>query len=161
MFSQQMKPVKVSDHLIDEIRKDVWQPFMESYRDLDSEKFKSIHNSNILRITIDANKIENGSPYLNNLGNFLQQVKKMNRQVAIRFSIISTAIGADKAYQTEYYCFLSRGSDKESFAPRGYGFFNVVLGKENGKWKIEMDADKSIQIKEEKFRESGVIYELN
>jgi hypothetical protein len=63
-------------------------------------------------------------------------------------------------YQTGYFCFSSKGSDTEAFQPRGYGFFNVILIKENGIWKITMDADKQISISKEKFKESGMIYEL-
>ncbi|MEQ9168976.1 MAG: hypothetical protein RLO12_22150, partial [Fulvivirga sp.] len=37
----QMQPVKTSIEDIEQIENDVWVPFMESYRDLDINKFKS------------------------------------------------------------------------------------------------------------------------
>ncbi len=160
VLAQQGKPLEVSKEITGAIIKDVWQPFMESYRGLDIKKFKSIHTINLTRVSIDMNKIETGVTYLNNIGGFFQRVKKMNRQVDIKFSIISSATGENKVYQTGYYCFSSKGSNSESFQPRGYGFFNVILIKEDGIWRISMDADKQVEIDEDKFRKSGVIYEL-
>ncbi len=152
VLAQQGKPLEVSKEITEAILKDVWQPFMESYRELDIKKFQSIHASNLTRVSIDMNKIENTSTYFKNLDGFFQSVIKMNRQMDIKFSILSSATSEDKAYQTGYYCFSSRASDSESFQPRGYGLFNVILIKEDGVWKISMDADE--------FRKSGVIYEL-
>ena len=109
---------------------------------------------------LDMNKIENRSTYFKNLDGFFQSVIKMNRQMDIKFSILSSATSENKAYQTGYYCFSSRGSDSESFQPRGYGLFNVILIKEDGVWKISMDADKHVTIDADEFRKSGIIYKL-
>ena len=152
--------MEVSKEITEAIVKDVWQPFMESYRDLDIKKFKSIHAINLTRVSIDMNKIETGATYLNNIGGFFQRIKKMNRQVDIKFSIVSNATSENKVYQTGYYCFSSRGSNSESFQPRGYAFFNIILIKENGVWKISMDADKKVQLNQDEFIKSGVIYKL-
>ena len=159
-FSQQGKPVEVSKEITEAILNDVWEPFMESYKDLDIAKYKSIHANDFIRVSIDMNKIETGSTYLENFGGFFQMVKKMGRQVAITFSILSSATSDRQTYQTGYYCFSSRGSNSESFQPKGYGFFNVILVKEEGVWKISLDADKKVQIDEDEFRKSGVIYQL-
>ena len=66
---------------------------------------KSIHASNLTRVSIDMNKIENVSTYFKNLDGFFQSILKMNRQMDIKFSILSSATSEDKAYQTGYYCF--------------------------------------------------------
>ena len=161
ILSQQGKPLEVSKEITQHIVKDVWTPFMESYRELDVEKFKSIHAENVTRVSISMNKIEDRSTYFKSLDRFFLNIKKMKRQMDIKFSILSSATSENKVYQTGYFCFSSRGSDTEAFQPRGYGFFNVILIKENGVWKITMDADKQLNISQDKFRESGVIYELN
>jgi len=159
-LAQQGKPLEVSNEITEAIIKDVWQPFMESYRDLDIKKFQSIHAVNLTRVSIDMNKIETGVTYLNDFGRFFQRIKKMNKQVDIKFSIISCATSENKVYQTGYFCFSSKGSNSESFQPRGYGFFNVILIKEDGVWRISMDADKQVELDEDEFRKSGVIYKL-
>lgn len=160
-FAQQGKPLEVSKEITEAVLKDVWTPFMESYREIDVEKFKSIHAKNVTRVSINMNKIENRLAYFKSLDRFFQNVKTMKRQMDIKFSILSSATSENKVYQTGYFCFSSRGSDTEVFQPRGYGFFNVIIIKENGVWKITMDTDKQLSISDDEFRESGVIYELN
>ena len=160
-IAQQGKPLEVSKEITQAVLEDVWTPFMESYRELDVEKFKSIHAKNVTRVSISMNKIEDRSDYFKSLDRFFLNIAKMKRQMDIKFSILSSATSENKAYQTGYFCFSSRGSGTEPFQPRGYGFFNVILIKENGTWKITSDADKQLNINEDKFRESGVIYELN
>jgi hypothetical protein len=161
ILSQQGKPIEVSKEILEHTVKDVWIPFMESYRELNVEIFKSIHAKNVTRVSINMNKIEDRSTYFKSLDRFFLNIKKMKRQMDIKFSILSSATSENKVYQTGYYCFSSRGSDTEAFQPRGYGFFNVILIKENGVWKITVDADKQLSISEDEFRRSGVIYELN
>jgi len=163
VFSQQMKPVKVDSNIVASVKKDVWIPFMESYRDLDEEKLISIHTSDILRISINSNKIETGSDYLDNLESSFQMVKQMNRQMNITFSIISSATTEDKVYQTGYYAFSSKAKDAAHFIPRGYSFFSVLLtkDKDSGAWRISLDADKPVKFTQEEFMKSGTIYKLD
>jgi hypothetical protein len=162
VFSQQPKPLDVDMEIVASVKKDVWIPFMESYRDLNSKKLISIHTSDITRVSINSNKIESGSAYLENIKSFFQRVKKMNREMNITFSIISSATTENTVYQTGYYIFSSRAKGEE-FKPRGYSFFNVVLTKDknSGTWKISLDADKQVQFTQEEFMNSGTIYKLN
>ena len=48
-FSQQSKPLDVDMEIVASVKKDVWIPFMESYRDLDSKKLIAIHSPDITR----------------------------------------------------------------------------------------------------------------
>lgn len=133
---------------------------MQAYRDTDAEKLKSIHTWDIMRITIDDNSIETGATYLENFGGFIESIGKSDREVAIAFSILSTAVDEHLAYQTGYYRFSSKEKGEEEFTVRGYGFFNVALRNEVGTWKISMDSDKRADIDEEEFRRGGMVYEL-
>ena len=162
-FSQQMKPVQVDSLIVTSIKNDVWIPFMESYRELDAKKLKSIHSPDIIRVSIGMNKIESGSDYLDNLETFFQRIKKMNRQMDITFSIVSSATTEDKVYQTGYYVFSSKTKDEEQFVPRGFSSFNVMLTKDkvSGRWKISLDSDKQVQLTLEEFMKSGTIYKLD
>ena len=117
-FAQQGKPLDVSKEITAAVLDDVWIPFMESYRELDVEKFKSIHAKNVTRVSINMNKIEDRLTYFNSLDRFFQNVKKMKRQMDIKFSILSSATSENKVYQTGYFCFSSKGSDTEAFQPR-------------------------------------------
>jgi hypothetical protein len=139
---------------------DVWQPFMESYRALDIEKFKSLQANDLTKVSIDRKIIQPKSVYFTEIEGFFNQFKQVNRQMDIKFSISSTATGDGKVYQTGYYCISSRRSNSESFQPIGYGFFTVILIEEVGLWKISMDADNQVTMSAEEFSKSDIIYEL-
>lgn len=160
-LSQQDNTLESHENVVASIFNEVWLPFMESYRDADIKKFKSIHAKDLARVSIDRNTIQSLSNYVPEMEGVFQKLKGMGRQMDIRFSILSSAIDESKAYQTGYYCFSTRASESDSFQPHGYGFFNVLLIKEDGKWKISTDADKQADISEEEFAESGTIYKLD
>jgi hypothetical protein len=161
VLSQGSRSVKVDEQIVASVKKDVWVPFMESYRELNTKKLVSVHSPNITRISVDSNKIESGEDYLKSLDKLFQQIKQMNIDIDITFSIISSATSKDKVYQTGYYVFSTKAKDGKSFQPRGYSSFNVVLTKENGTWKISLDADKRAKITHEEFLKSGTIYALD
>ncbi|MBL4905452.1 MAG: hypothetical protein JKZ00_05480 [Flavobacteriaceae bacterium] len=153
----------MDSQIIASVKKDIWIPFMESYRDLDSKKLISIHDPEIVRVSINSNKIESGTAYLENIKLLFKRVRKMGRQMNIVFSIVSSATTENKVYQTGYYVFSSRANDKEPFQARGYSFFSVLLtkDKESGIWKISLDSDKQVQFTKDEFMKSGTIYTLD
>ncbi|WP_190808823.1 nuclear transport factor 2 family protein [Flagellimonas sp. S3867] len=159
-FGQQKKTV--SNEIVETIRDDVWIPFMEAYAELDSDKLKSIHSKDIVRITIEQNQIETGEKYLEHFGDFLQHMKQGGSKVAIAFAILSTAIDESGtiAYQTGYYRYSSKRKDDAKLSPKGYGYFNVGLKKVDGTWKIWMDSDKNVEITPEDFNTQKILYEL-
>jgi len=161
LFGQQNESLEASEEIMTAVFQDVWLPFMESYRELDVEKFQSIHSKDLTRVSISRNQIQSYSDYFTEMTGFFQQIKKSGRQMDIQFSMISTTAGHDKTYQTGYYCFRSRSSSSEEFQPRGYGFFNVLLTKQDGIWEISLDSDNRANITEEEFNEAGTIYGLN
>ncbi len=154
---------KISEETMSAIKKDIWIPFMEAYADLDSEKLKSIHSADIVRIYLDQNTVENGEDYMEHFGGFLDNMKQGGGRLGIAFVILSTAIDEKEqlAYQTGYYRFSSQRKDDPELAVRGYGLFNVGLKKEDGTWKLWLDSDKRINIHATEFNNQDIIYELN
>lgn len=160
LHSQQMKPVEVDSLIVASVKKDVWIPFMESYRDLDFKKLESIHSPDITRVSIDLNQIESGAPYLKNVGSFFERIKSLNYQMRITFSIVSSATTENRVYQTGYYTIGLRANDQQPFQSRRYSAFSVLLTKQNGSWKISFDSDKEVKLSKEEFTKSGTIYKL-
>lgn len=161
-FGQQPQQVQISEQILETIKKDVWTPFMESYDESDSAKLKSIHSKNIIRVTIDQNQIEMGESYLENFGNFVENVQKQGNKIRIAFAILTTALDESEqvAYQTGYYRFSSKRSEDKDFVVRGYGKFHVGLKKEGDQWKIWLDSDKRIKLPHEDFNTQKIVYEL-
>lgn len=158
----QRPPKDIPQETLEAIKTEVWIPFMEAYDQSDSQKLKSIHTQDIFRVTQDQNQVETGESYLEEFGNFVETVKARGSQIGIAFAIRSTALNdaGNMAYQTGYYRFSSKRGDDESLVVRGYGEFNVGLRKENGTWKIWLDADKRIQLSPEDFNAQEIVYEL-
>lgn len=161
VFSQGQRPVEVDKDIVASIKQDVWIPFMESYRELNTEKLVSVHSSKITRVSVDLHKIESGQEYLKSLGKLFNQIKQMNIDIDIKFSVVTSATSANRVYQEGYYVFSTKAKDKKSYQPMGYAAFSVILTKENGKWKISLDTDKKAKITQEEFMKSGTIYALD
>ncbi|PWL38806.1 hypothetical protein DKG77_11220 [Flagellimonas aquimarina] len=153
----------ISEETIISIKKDIWIPFMEAYANLDSEKLKSIHSADIVRIYMDQNTVENGQSYMENFGGFLDSMKQRDGRLGIAFAILSTAIDENEelAYQTGYYRFSSKRKDDAELIVRGYGLFSVGIKKIDGVWKLWLDSDKRINIDAAEFNNQDIIYELN
>ncbi|MEZ4810842.1 MAG: hypothetical protein R2819_10845 [Allomuricauda sp.] len=161
-FGQQRPQIQVSDEIIASIEKDVWIPFMEAYDESDSKKLKSIHSKNIIRVTLDQNQIEMGESYLEDFGNFVENVKEQGNKIGIAFAILTTALDESEqlAYQTGYYRFISQRPEDKDLVIRGYGKFHVGLKKEGGQWKIWLDSDRRIKLSHEDFKAQKIVYEL-
>ncbi|UII75746.1 nuclear transport factor 2 family protein [Flagellimonas sp. HMM57] len=152
----------ISEELLDSIKTEIWIPFMESYAYLDSDKLKSIHSDEIVRITLDQNNIQTGQDYLENFSGYIDDVKQQGGGLDISFVILSTAINEteDIAYQTGYYRFSSKQKGEKDLSIRGYGKFHVTLKKEEGLWKLVLDSDKRIQLSHNEFNGQKTIYKL-
>lgn len=161
--AQQMTPVEVDSIIVETVKEEVWIPFMESYRELDGQKFESIYTSDVTRVSTDLNQIETGEEYFKNISSFFERIKSMNLQMDITFSIVSSATSEDKVYQTGYYSIGLRKNDNDPFQSTGYAQFIVLMEKEseNDSWKISLDTDKQVKLTKEEFIESGTIYQLD
>lgn len=148
---------QTTDEIREEIKKDVWLPFMEAYDESDPEKLKSIHTKDIVRVIMEQGEIKTGESYLENFADFVA-----SNRVGIAFAILSTSVdpNGELAYQNGYYRFSSKGDTDENLVVRGYGEFNVGLRKENGSWKIWLDSDKRTPISHEEFNTQKIRYEL-
>lgn len=142
---------------IEDIKKEVWVPFMEAYDQSDPEKLKSIHTKDIIRVIMEQGEIKTGESYLENFADFVA-----TNRVGIAFAILSTSVhqNGELAYQNGYYRFSSKGENDDDLVVRGYGEFNVGLRKENGSWKIWLDSDKRVPISHEVFSAQKTVYKL-
>ncbi|MEM7486169.1 MAG: hypothetical protein AAF348_13260 [Bacteroidota bacterium] len=155
-------PRTISKELLESIKAEIWIPFMESYAYLDSDKLKSIHSDEIVRITLDQDNIQTGQDYLTNFGRYIDNMKQQGGGLGIAFVILSTAVNEtqDIAYQTGYYRFSSKQKGEKDLSIRGYGEFNVAIKKEEGSWKLVLDSDKRVQLSHDEFNSQKIIYKL-
>lgn len=159
--SAQWAPPPVPDTLLKSIEEDIWIPFMESYRDYDGNKIMSLHTADVIRVSEKSGTIDRGQSYIEAFGNAVNSWQEQDREMRIAFSIINTSYGAGWVSQRGYYRISAREPGEEEITPRGYSEFNVLLRHEDGRWKFAIDSDRRVEITEEDFLATGLVYELS
>lgn len=137
------------DSLQQQINQQVWKPFIESFNNLDAKGFMAVHSKELSRVIQDGNLIYGYNQYYKETEKGNERTKKANQKRSIELRFIQRIASHDRAFEIGYYKFTSIQPDR---TPRsGYGKFYVLLRKENGAWKIAMDADASDKADEAAF----------
>ena len=122
-----------------EINEQVWKPFIQSFNSRDDETFSSVHSKDVVRVLQDNNQVMGYDQYFKKIPDSLKtKWSEWKRNIELRF--IQRIASKDKAFEVGYYKTTSMNTvtgEKRT----GYGKFHVLLRKENGIWKILMDAD--------------------
>ncbi|WP_153796390.1 nuclear transport factor 2 family protein [Foetidibacter luteolus] len=128
-----------ADSLQQQINRDVWKPFIAAFNQLDTDGFMAVHSKNMTRVIQDDSLVWDYQQYYNSnrQGNDYSKENLKERTIELRFIQRMAANG--KASKVGYYKTSSVAKDGTTRA--GYGKFHVLLQKENGLWKILMDAD--------------------
>ncbi len=156
----QYTPPVVPDTLLASIEEDIWVPFMEAYRDYDADKIMALHTKDIIRVSEKSGTIDTGQPYIEAFGRALSRWQEEGRLMRISFSIINTSYGSGLVSQRGYYKISAQEPGDEAIIPRGYSEFNVIFRVEGGQWKFMFDSDRRVDITDEVFRATGLVYEL-
>ncbi len=145
------------DSLQAEIDEQVWRPFIKAYNNFDTDAFMHIHTRDLLRIIRDNNVILKADVYAKNVEKNNRSSKETGRQVSISFSFLERMAIEDSAFEVGYYKVVSR--DKEGKKRNFYGKFHVILKKIDGRWKIAVDSDTSMDgaITEEDFQKGKLL----
>ncbi len=121
--------------LIKEINEQVWKPFITTFTSGDDNGFKALHSSRITRVEIDRGTVKDFDQYFPSRSGPRRQHQR--REFELRFD--QRICNGNKAWETGYYKGTVTPEGKPAFSY--YGRFFVVLEKENGLWKIVVDAD--------------------
>lgn len=156
----QWRPDPVPDTLLTSVMEDIWLPFMEAYRDYDTEKIMALHMPDIIRVSEKSGTIDMGQPYIEAFGGALTRWQEEGRIMRIAFSIINTSYGSGFVSQRGYYRISAKEPGDEKIIPRGYSEFNVILKNSHGQWKFFLDSDRRVDITEDDFQATGLVYEL-
>ncbi len=137
------------DSLQKEINEHVWKPFVQSFNNLNTEGFMAVHRRDMYRVIQDANLIYGYDKYSADLKQGNEKARRINQKRTIELRFVQRIAASDKAFEVGYYRFTS--FDANGITRNAYGKFHVLLRKENGIWKILMDADASEKINEQVF----------
>lgn len=140
------------DAFTKEINEQVWKPFIRSFNAGDDEAFKTVHSKDIIRVSRDENDIYGYDRYFQKIPDSVKS-KWVDWKKNIELRFIQRIAGNDKAFEEGYYKSTSTNTVTGEIR-KGIGKFHVLLRKENGTWKILMDADTSEGASEETFRKA-------
>lgn len=123
---------------VKEINEQVWKPFVTSLTSGNNGNFKTLHSKRITRVLVDNNVIQDFDKYFPLDQNKSSSTNNnIQRLFELRFD--KRIANGNKAWETGYYkgTVMEPGKETRTY----YGRFFVVLEKENGLWKIIVDAD--------------------
>ncbi len=139
-----------TDEVQRQINDQVWKAFIQSFNNDDDAGFKSVHSKEIVRVSQDENILFGYDQYFRTVPDSIK-AKRPKRKKTIELRFVQRISGNDKAFEVGYYkttsTNLSTGKSLIS-----YGKFHVLLQKENGVWKILLDADASEGVDETIFQ---------
>jgi len=132
-----------------EINEQVWKPFIKAFNNNDNEAFSAVHSKEVVRVSQDDNQIIGYNEYFKKVPDSVKaKWKDWKRNIELRF--LQRIASGDKAFEVGYY--KSSSTNTVTGEKRtGYGKFHVLLRKENGTWKILMDADANEKTDEAVF----------
>jgi Domain of unknown function (DUF4440) len=133
---------------VKEINEQVWKPFITHFISGNQEGFRAVHSKRIIRVEIDRGVLKDYEKYFPPVSPASSPVKKnTSRMFELRFD--KRISDGNRAWETGYYkgTVMQAGKESRSY----YGRFFVVLEKEDGTWKILVDADTGKEANEENF----------
>lgn len=141
------------DSLQMQINEQVWKPFIKSFNSGDEEGFKAVHSRDMIRVIQDDQQIFGYERYFEKSPDSLKlKWGKWKKNIELRF--LQRIAGNDKAFEVGFYktksINLPTGESRT-----GYGKFHVLLRKEDGRWKILIDADANEGTNESAFQKAG------
>jgi ketosteroid isomerase-like protein len=139
-----------TDSLQQQINNQVWKPFMQTYKNMDADGFMAVHSKELTRVVQDNNRIYSYTQYYENNKRGNEYSKKNNEQRNIELRFIQRIAGNDRAFEIGYYKVIITAQDGKT--RNFYGKFHVLMRKENGLWKILMDADANEKTDEAVFQ---------
>jgi ketosteroid isomerase-like protein len=122
--------------LQNEIEKEVWGTFKEAYSNFDAELMNSIHSDDVIRAT--RHSIFVGGAYKKKNIERYEDSKARGDQRFINFKFDLRKATDSHAIETGVYKVTST---RDGVTQDFYGFFHVILRKEDGGWKIIYDWD--------------------
>ena len=128
-----------TDNFLKEIDEQVWKPFIKAFNNDDNEAFKAVHSKEVARVIQDDDRLLGYDEYFKKVPDN-ERAKWANWKKNIELRFIQRIASPDKAFEVGYYKTTSTNITTGEKSSR-YGKFHVLLRKENGVWKILMDAD--------------------
>jgi len=144
-----------SDSIQRQINQQVWKPFIQTFNARDNEGFKAVHSKEVSRVLQDDKRILNADEYFKPVPDSIKaRWAAYKNNLELRFT--QRIATGDRAFEVGYYKSSSTNTNTGQ-TRTSYGKFHVLLRKENGIWKILMDADTRENADENAFNSAAAM----
>lgn len=136
---------------VKEINRQVWKPFITHFTSGNQEGFRTLHSKKVTRVEIDGGVVLDYDKYFPPIDPNAAQPKRSGKRLfELRFD--KRISNGTRAWESGYYkgTVIQEGKETRSY----YGRFYVVLEKEEGIWKILVDADTGKEANEANFNKA-------
>jgi len=136
---------------ITEINEQVWKPFIIALTSRNNKDLQKLHSKQVTRVEIDNNLVKDYEKYFPE--NNAPPMRKDSLKFELRFD---KRIGRDdREWESGFYkgTVMRAGNINRTY----FGRFYVLLWKENGIWKIVLDADTHNGATEEAFNSAAAM----
>lgn len=133
-----------------EINAQVWVPFIETFNRDDTKALSEVHSKDFIRVIRDSDLIFGYSDAFRERPDSVKaRMAVWQRKIELRF--IQRIASDEEAFEVGYYK-TSYNNEKTDEQRTSYGKFHVLLRREEGIWKILMDADGGLGVDEAVFQ---------
>lgn len=120
-------------HTQAEINAQIWLPFIQSYAEGDGDLHASLYSKDIVRV--NRGNVQTGEAYIERMRDYVNSLRERGgRPIAFRFTERST--NGETAYETGVFRLMRNDGTGM------YGQFEVLMRKEEGRWKLTFDHDQ-------------------
>jgi ketosteroid isomerase-like protein len=125
--------------ILEELNRDVWHPFVRTYRALDADAFLALHHTDLIRASGTANEVHDFAGYAAQIREFFAMVAGFGDAIMIDFRFHERIAAGDVASE--------RGVFRLSVTPATgrprtrYGRFHTYARRVDGRWRLASDYD--------------------
>lgn len=129
----------ISQNFQKEINDQVWRVQLEAMNSNQADKFMSVMSDDVIQVSYSRQTIRNKEQFFNQALSTYKRIidRKLSRSMEFRF--LNRIANDTNAFEDGFYKYelINEKLEKQVY----YGYFQVVLRKEKGSWRVLVDYD--------------------
>jgi ketosteroid isomerase-like protein len=129
----------VSQKIQLEINDQVWKIQLQAMNTNHPEKFMSVMSDDVVQVSYSRQTIRNKTQFLNQVNTTYKKMAERKISRTMEFRFLNRIANDSNAFEDGFfkYGLVNDKGEKQVY----YGYFQVILRKENGSWKVLVDYD--------------------
>jgi ketosteroid isomerase-like protein len=128
-----------SQHLQREINEQVWKVQLQAMNTNEAERFMSVMSDDVVQVSYSRNTIRDKARFRDQVITAYNRMLERKTKRTMEFRFLNRIANDSAGFEDGFfeYGLINDKGEKQVF----YGYFQVVLRKENGLWKVLVDYD--------------------